>query len=1079
MPDRIYAIGGGGIKLVKSLFEQDWVMREALEPSLSAGKTKVHMFDSALEERDGLREDVDAIRERCEETKAALREEKTRSGDVGDLEFNTHVLTDGLNLTSALDLTEPSIVERISQERQFDAEDWWIKRTDIRENRDFSNGVYRRRALARATYLKAIVEDPSISNDIDMKRRGSVAVVVGLGGGTGSGLCIDFCRQLLDESPSSDVTLFGVLPTTKEDARECANAYAALSELEQVQLGGDHGTGAGDGPLFKDVVLFPIDQTNYEGKKGDRISTSAELGEFDTAFAYPFLSYYNTGDNEELFDDAPGYAPFVIAIPQVLRYNVDAIRTAQESLKESVSSLKNKYQAGHNIHKSAFAFLTSQFDGSGEESLTKDQKEGLRLRLEELETFVGTELFRDQGYASAETFEENVLGDARKETNGDITQIIEKLDLLGSDLTQSNLDFVDETDEDLAETIEVGIEFLKSRLEVLEEISVVQDRTIREALSIKLNVGRSSINSVKLQVGRVQDRCDELDDDAMILQKELEEIEQKLEEARNEQKEAVGRRSTTWKRATESTREQLRRASEIDYGGLFDSLDRELKNYCKTLEDAESKGEVQAADKTGIKDALAELERGLERVGLEDGLESTRIELIPRRVIERSMDTLEEARLASLNTDAGGGILSRLWKTSADRKAEQAVNDLREAKANLTGGLFEAERGEEYDFSARVRAGSELDASEVERFLKEKRREVLGELSDVLEGDLDQSSRDEFHRLLANDQFSDSSNMAKKLIERDLALPDELTETRDSLQTELADKRSELERYEAMLEELESSTVDDGRQAYEEAETAFQEARGRYAEVGDNVSTDNDHLYIKRVQPQKSVYDQKGGDIKTASLLEATGESQRAKGYVDDFAGKTLHKGYLGLKQRVINDGIKRYEGRKVSIAMFSKAREENISDLFDGLGRTYRGSFGKSEFGSWREEIAHNWDVGMSAFISGVCLDNLRNITDYRSAYLERMVDASSIHMHHALGLEDGALSRRAKLLNMEDQGDVGLLTGAPDETVVTEQLLGWTELVSLETARTGNPELGAQLRDPEGGPSANVELETDGGDD
>jgi hypothetical protein len=119
----------------------------------------------------------------------------------------------------------------------------------------------------------------------------------------------------------------------------------------------------------------------------------------------------------------------------------------------------------------------------------------------------------------------------------------------------------------------------------------------------------------------------------------------------------------------------------------------------------------------------------------------------------------------------------------------------------------------------------------------------------------------------------------------------------------------------------------------------------------------------------------------------------------------------------------------------------------------------------------------------SGGFRDNLRDISEDRAGYEERRNEARSIHLHHALGLEDGALIRRAELLTMRDKEDIAHLTGRPNEQAVTEQFMQSSEQLSIETARTEQVELGGG--DPpseyEAGEddSAKSTLETDGGDE
>jgi hypothetical protein len=1082
MPDRIYAVGGGGIRLVLTLFQQDWVMEEVIRPREGdAENVEVYLFDTALDETGPIQQELRELRTRCKELEDQFDDH--RYGEVGNVNFNAKVITEGLNLTTSLDLTEPSIVERIAQDQQFDAEDWWIDQGDVDENLDFSTGVYRRRALARATYFRADADDASLSNDIDMPSNGNAAVVVGLGGGTGSGLCIDFGRRLVERSPASDISLFGVLPSPEEDDRVRANAYAALSELEHVQLGGSHGAANGTDAMFKDVLLFPIDPTDYEGKKGDRLGTAAQLQEFDKAFTYPFLSYYNTNDTEELFDAAPEYAPFTMAVPQVLRYSVDAMRKARESLSESITHLTAKYQAGREIHDSAQDFLHDQFSEPADEDLTDSQRQELEGRLADLESFIGTDLFHEQGYVSAGQFEQDLMAGARERGDGEIDQTIRTLETLSDGFSDRNIEFVNETDEALADLIEVGSAFLGTRLRTLQQVSTIDDRTLYKAITTTLDVGRTDINTVKLKKNRVEDGRDELAREATVLGTELDEAERELEEARAEQSEKIERRVATWQSQTQPQRDRLRRADDVDITGLFDGLEGALEEYADAVQSKDTERAVDEISQARVKEALDTLESNLSRLGLDEALRAGGTELVQRSAVELSLDTLKKARKASLQTDADGGLLSKLWKTKEDKRAEEAENRLRDKRGVIRReGVFDVSGVEASMFWAKLSYSSDRAVGEVRNHLESNREQMINELDAIVDGGLGQSTREEMFRVIESGQFDDAAQVAEEAIETDLAVAEELTQTSEELKSQLSKTESELALYEATLAELDVNSTGGPRQDYERATSAFDQAHERYDQVGDNVTTDDDHLYIKRVQPRENITQQESSDIATAELLDRDGERSRAKRIIDEFARQSLEHSYLSLQERRLQDGAERYRGTKVSVGVLSRAATEDIGEIVR-LSDSYEQAFGIQDYGSWHEPIGDSWDIGISVFVSGVFMDNLRNISEYRSGYEERRNEARSIHLHHALGLEDGALIRRAELLTMRDKEDIAHLTGRPNEQAVTEQFMQSSEQLSIETARTEQVELGGG--DPpseyEAGEddSAKSTLETDGGDE
>ncbi len=218
-----------------------------------------------------------------------------------------------------------------------DPESWWIKPQHINENLDFAKGVVRKRGLGKVIYYKSYAEDDQISKYIDLPEKGKVAVLAGLGGGTGSGILADLAQHLKDRHRTAEITLFGVLPNHLEGLKENTNAFAALSELEYLSL---H-----DEQVFKDRILLPIDPTEFDGKTGNRIQADRFLEEFNEAAVYMLASYYNTEGLEDPFADAPKYAPFTIGIPQILRYNVEAVNEARETFRDILEEKQEALQA--------------------------------------------------------------------------------------------------------------------------------------------------------------------------------------------------------------------------------------------------------------------------------------------------------------------------------------------------------------------------------------------------------------------------------------------------------------------------------------------------------------------------------------------------------------------------------------------------------------------------------------------------------------------------------------------------------------------------------------------------------------
>jgi hypothetical protein len=105
--------------------------------------------------------------------------------------------------------------------------------------------------------------------------------------------------------------------------------------------------------------------------------------------------------------------------------------------------------------------------------------------------------------------------------------------------------------------------------------------------------------------------------------------------------------------------------------------------------------------------------------------------------------------------------------------------------------------------------------------------------------------------------------------------------------------------------------------------------------------------------------------------------------------------------------------------------------------------------YGQWQEDFGGPWDVGMTVFVYGVFLDNLRlavGPSGYQQIYQNQEARlGEEILIHHALGLESGHLVRRKRMLNIENTDDVDFYLR--EEHEVADDLLDEFETVSLKS--------------------------------
>lgn len=430
-PRAIIGIGGAGKKLVHSLLSKEWILEKMLKPQMKGvSNYDIFIVDTAKgEEDDDFRTHVDII-----DKKDKIREklQNTDNGIPKDLNIRYLLLTEAMHLNGPYDLMGPKVIKDIKMGTGIKY--WWfdpdiigkdlMTRLNGEENfdsLDFSGGVIRRRALGKAIFYKAI--STKIFN-IGLTSGGKVAMVVGLGGGTGSGIFIDYAKRLKEASPTIDITLFAVLPTQNEKDRERANGFASLCELEYLRLTGELRN------LFKDIILLPMGLTRYSGDNKNK-DIMDMMEEFHTAFAYTFVSCFNLGVNARLiqYQGEYEYAPFTVATSCIIRYNVETNKKIIYSYDSALKSKKDALIEEKSINSALDIFLTDEDNKDGENinpeldaeyNLSIDDDTWLLNRMKDFNTLFFKEsiikYFNDTGYNSISTFC-NAINNAEKKNS--------------------------------------------------------------------------------------------------------------------------------------------------------------------------------------------------------------------------------------------------------------------------------------------------------------------------------------------------------------------------------------------------------------------------------------------------------------------------------------------------------------------------------------------------------------------------------------------------------------------------------------------------------------------------------------
>jgi hypothetical protein len=1032
LPDRIFAVGGAGKAIALQLLDADWVLEEVLRPRPNPRSVTVTILDTAEGEENEDRQRIQEMRQRIAEKENELRD--AQEGRTGTIDLEYKLITNDIQLSGQIDLLGDDTVPRIAAGNGMDEDDWWLCGQHINENLDFAKGVVRKRGLGKAIYYKAYAEDDQMSTYVDLPDKGKVAVIAGLGGGTGSGIFLDVVQHLQQKQRTAEITLFGILPNHTEGLEENTNAFAALSELEYLSLQGEN--------LFKDRILLPIDPTGFDGKTGNRIHTAQYLEELDEAAIYLIASYYNTQNLEDPFVGTPSYAPFTIGVPQILRYNVEAINEARDSLREILDEKEEALSAEEEIYSEIDRFFSRHYEveSSADGELRDMDKTDLRERFESVEELIDFDLFNELDYQSLTIFRD-ILRDARDEGE----EITEQIDIAAGSLragthrSGANQAFVDDIDELLGEILEGNIKRLAHRKELLERKAVIEDSQVRKTVEHLLFVGDDSLNP-GVQLNRLEGKLEDVRERRERLGENLEDAVEELEELRESRAAEIERKRSDWESAVQHDLRQYERLTELSVRSQINTLEGELDAFRSEIVNADDEDAVEAASAANINETLDSLSAELDEVGIDFEQH--------RQAVKGSLPALRRAKQAYLRMNKEEGTVEKFtpWTSSTEEDRKEAQKDYRMQKNELNDKEVFSVGPPGTSFSAEVTFGADDVEQQVERRKQDLRASIGEELHSRMDTP-DAQYVEELERAL--DRGAEMTRLAE-IAEEAFRAGDDGTaaveERKAELEEELADVENRVDIYEATSDLFQQ--LNNLRSTYEQKQASFNSQRGSYDEESTrSVSTEEEeYVYVKNIKPNDVLRTTGDSNIRDSDLFKSREETQRLRANLEELARNARNQQYTGLKRRKFSRGRQRYDDLKIRVAMMSQAIDQIDSEALD-FTETFSGSFdlgggGKrveSPYTTWQRDIGDNWDIGMCVFIDGVFLDNIRKAVDadgYFSGYREQHAALDDdIVVHHSYGLERGVYVRRNDVLNMENEDDVGFYLRP--ETEVVDDLL------------------------------------------
>lgn len=469
----IVGVGGCGKKLAREICNYDWLLHQ-----YSRGSNRLNIYTM----------DTDANESEMDEKLATKIMKKIDTLErAGNIEFKSYYLPELANVTHVSDLTSSKISESIK--RFFSINTWWLHNPEnngvtfqdlesidpfIRD--DFGGGVHRRRAVSKAILYKVLSEGQS-NGFPTFSTTEATAIIVGLGGGTGSGMFIDLARYI-KEKRENKIYLFAVLPTTKEGEKEQLNAAISLTELEYLNVFRDE-------KLFDHVIFTSLGPTEYANGQHELEA----VGDFDSVFPQILINFFHIEKSDiNLSDTRKSYSSFMFADSHVIEYPVEELRKLKTQYSQIVGELGEIVAARKDLNEIIEGLLI-KFNISGESTPTTEVFEFLKTECENIIRVWTNNIAERLKYHSVESIKTFIgynVSDVQFDkigTYNDLTSYISRVKYSTQGVKPPELK--DETDKKLFRLIPEALETLEKTASLFKRVAVVENEECR---SVMINI---------------------------------------------------------------------------------------------------------------------------------------------------------------------------------------------------------------------------------------------------------------------------------------------------------------------------------------------------------------------------------------------------------------------------------------------------------------------------------------------------------------------------------------------------------------------------------------------------------------
>ncbi|MCS3923910.1 tubulin-like doman-containing protein [Methanosalsum natronophilum] len=1021
----IVGVGGCGKRLTMEICKNDWF----LDHYSSDGKRlKIYTMDTDANEK---------INDENQNEK--LSEKIISHKGQGNIESRYYYLPSLANISQVSDLANKELVQNVKENpTEPKVNTWWLndeesengisfnklKELDPFVMDDFGGGVHRRRAISKAIFYKVKTEGES-SGFPTFSDMGSVAIVVGIGGGTGSGMFIDLARYIrFKKGDSAQLSLFVVLPTTNEGEKEQLNASIALTELEYLNL---------NERLFNNIIVTSLGPTGY--KKGEE--AKQEVYEFDAMFPNVFTNFYHIERGDiNISDSKTPFSSFIFGNSHNIEYPIEDLKVLKDRYESLINSLELITNKRKELNQHILSYL-DDYSISEDASPTKDNLEFIKKEYKNIENVMMHDIAKLLSYNSAETIEyfihNNIPEDLKHENIKKFDDMISYLSrLMSGSMNVNEAELTDQIDKKLARVVPESIGTLNETAQLFKKVSSIESETTRSSL-IELLKGSqnmlSIITSMNTDSKKISDQINEL-------KGELNAKEQALEDIQKLQNESI-KKSENKLQEKESDIDNYislkQRVRALDDKEIL--IRSKLQHLIDTLESDEIKGRtkegwLKAANVSEVQQEIKDLSNEF------DGRYDNLIKLVENIALYYFYEYQK-------TNSAKGGIISFI-KGDKKKKMKKFEALKKECEAYIKTNAKE--------WNIQINSPFEFYIPEdfLNKGISKQAYALKDDIISYISSDLDSSivDKDEFNDILELDNRTEIYAGLKSHL-RDAYLKDGGYSDRvESIRKETDAIKDDINKKQNLIDMI--TNVD---KLHESTFGLRKDMSNYYNEFYDISAKVNESSKTKS-GTQKSLYRTKVGNI-DSKILSLVGDHSDLTNLENDDHGKreldklvseikatypSLLENYkLGIHNQMIPiSSTERWNFNKAGLVISSRssyicstvANSNIASDINSILSLS-----SSQDAHVITHRNAKNWEVSLT-FLAATCfLDNISPLIS-GGGYWKIYEQNRDNLLHHVLMLQEGNYITRKKLLDVKKAGEVANIKDVQEISEIIEQL-------------------------------------------